>query len=87
MRAPRTGVYIFDRSSDDGSRLSIDGRTVVDNDGSHGLTTEKGEIALAAGWHALEVLYFQGDSRMGLDLVWTGPGLVKSQVPAAMFGR
>ncbi len=87
VRVPKSGVYLFYLSSAEGSRLRIGEKTVVDNDGSHSLTTEKGEIALAAGWHAIEILYFQGDSDMALDLAWSGPGFPKSPVPASMFGR
>lgn len=87
VRAPQTGVYVFYLASDDGSRLSIDGQALVDNDGSHGLSVEKGEIALAAGWHSVEILYFQGDGDMGLDLLWSGPGITKTPVPAFAFGR
>ncbi|HOW85347.1 MAG TPA: PA14 domain-containing protein [Candidatus Aminicenantes bacterium] len=87
IRAPRTGIYVFYLASDDGSRMSIGGRTVVDNDGSHGLSTEKGEIALAAGWHAVEIVYFQGDGGQDLDLTWSGPGFPRRPVPATAFRR
>ncbi|MCX6573649.1 MAG: PA14 domain-containing protein [Candidatus Aminicenantes bacterium] len=87
VRAPRTGVYVFYLASDDGSRLSVDGRALIDNDGNHGLSVEKGEIALASGWHAVEIAYFQRDGDMGLDLLWSGPGIPKSRVPGYDFGR
>lgn len=87
VRAPRAGVYVFSLASDDGSRMSIDGQALIDNDGSHGLSVEKGEIALAAGWHAVEIVYFQGDGDMGLELSWSGPGFPLSPVPASMFGH
>ena len=87
VRAPQDGVYLFYLASDDGSRLAVNGRPLIDNDGNHGLSVEKGEIALAAGWHALELVYFQRDGDMALDLSWSGPGLAKGPVPASMFGR
>jgi hypothetical protein len=87
VRAPRTGVYVFYLASDDGSRLSVDGQALIDNDGNHGLSLEKSEIALAAGWHAVEIVYFQRDGDMGLDLSWSGPGIPKSRVPAYDLGR
>ena len=65
--------------------MSIDGRAIVDNDGNHGLSTEKGEIALAAGWHPVEIVYFQRDGDMGLELSWSGPGIPKAAVPAYDF--
>ncbi len=87
IRAPRSGVYVFYLSSDDGSRLSVAGKEIIVNDGTHGLAEEKAEIALEAGWHPLEIAYFQGTGDMGLELFWRGPGFPKSAVPASFFGR
>ena len=86
-RAPKTGVYVFYLSSDDGSRLSVDGEEIIINDGVHGSAEEKAEIALEAGWHMIEVDYFQVDGDKVLDLSWRGPGFPKSRVPASSFGR
>ncbi len=87
IRAPRTGVYVFYLNSDDGSKLSVAGREVVAIDGVHGMTEEGAEIALAAGWHEIEIVYFQSTGDMGLDLIWSGPGIKKSPVPASFFRR
>ncbi len=87
IRAPRTGVYVFYLSSDDGSGLSVAGRRIIVNDGVHGLAEEKAEIALEAGWHAIEVDYFQVDGDKGLELAWRGPGFPKSRVPDSSFRR
>lgn len=87
VRTPRSGVYVFYLGSDDGSRLSVAGKDLIINDGVHGLAEEKGEIALAAGWHPIEVVYFQGTGDMALEVSWQGPGISKSLVPAAAFGR
>jgi hypothetical protein len=87
VRAPRTGVYVFYLGSDDGSRLSIAGRDLIVNDGAHSVSEEKGEIALAAGWHPVEIAYFQVTGNKGLQLQWRGPGFPKSAVPASFFGR
>ncbi len=87
VRVPRTGVYVFYLGSDDGSKLSIAGKDLIVNDGVHGLAEEKGEIALAAGWHAVEIVYFQGTGDMALEVSWQGPGIPKSPMPAAAFGR
>ena len=53
------GIYNFMTDSDDGSRLFIDGIRVVDNDGLHGMVQEKGETALAKGYHAIKVIFFE----------------------------
>ncbi|MCJ7487521.1 MAG: PA14 domain-containing protein [Candidatus Aminicenantes bacterium] len=87
VRAPRTGVYIFYVSSDDGSKLSVAGKEIIANDGVHGMTEEKSEVALEAGWHAFELLYFQGRGGLGLDISWQAPGFGKTPIPAGAFGR
>ena len=87
VRVPRTGVYVFYLSSDDGSKLSVAGKEIVANDGVHGMTEEKAEIALESGWHAFEIVYFQGTGGLGLELAWRGPGSPKTLIPAEAFGR
>ena len=47
----------FQLASDDGSRLLIDGRTIVDHWGEHGLSTKEGVTVLTAGVHHVEVHY------------------------------
>ncbi len=87
VRAPRTGVYVFYLSSDDGSRLSVGGNELIVNEGLHHMAEEKAEVALEAGWHTIEIVYFQNTGDMGLELMWRGPGFPKSPVPASFFGR
>lgn len=57
---PAAGSYRFRLMSDDGSRLLIDGRQVIDNDGVHGESPEEATVELGEGVHAVEVQYFQG---------------------------
>ena len=85
VRAPRSGVYVFYLGSDDGSRFAIAGRDLIVNDGAHGVSEEKGEIALAQGWHPVEITYFQVTGPMNLSLAWRGPGFPKSSLPASVF--
>lgn len=87
IRIPETGVYVFYVNSDDGSKLSVAGQEIVVNDGVHGMTEEKAEIALEGGWHPFELVYFQGAGGLGLELSWQGPGIRKGPVPAGAFGR
>ena len=68
---PQAGTYHFRLTSDDGSRLHIDGREVIDNDGIHGVQVQDGEVALAAGIHDVRVQYFQGPREdVALVLEW-----------------
>ena len=55
----RAGSYEFELTSDDGSRLYIDGTTLVDNDGMHPPTSVRGSVTLQPGLHPLRVEYFE----------------------------
>jgi len=59
IEIPARGVYRFYTVSDDGSRLWIDGRPVVDNDGSHDARRAENLVALEKGFHHLRLLYFE----------------------------
>ena len=58
----KPGKYEFFLTSDDGSKLYIDGRTVINNDGHHPPEDEFGAINLKIGPHSIRVSYFQGPS-------------------------
>jgi hypothetical protein len=80
------GVYGFHVSSDDGSRLYVAGEEVVENDGIHGLRERSGYVALAAGMHSIELIFFQGRGGVGLELRYDGPGFGKQEVgPDVLF--
>jgi len=69
------GEYAFRLVSDDGSRLIIDGETVIDNDGQHSSTSVSGSKYLARGRHQVEVDYYQGPRYyVALQFFWTPPG-------------
>lgn len=68
VRVPSDGVWIFRLTSDDGSRLWIGDRLVVDGDGPHTAEERAGAMALGAGWHAIRVDYFQSGGGRALSL-------------------
>ena len=72
--APRDGEYTFHTWSDDGSRLFVDGALIVDNGGTHSGKWASGSISLAAGFHKLDVEYFNGLGARHLKVRWTKPG-------------
>lgn len=53
------GNYRFELGSDDGSRMYLDGDLVIDNDGSHTLTTKYGNKELSVGVHEIRIEYFE----------------------------
>lgn len=82
---PETGVYSFYTISDDGSKLYIDDRTIVDNDGCHGDLERSGDRALAAGKHVFRLDFFQNGSGQTLQVYIKGPHLEKQLIPAALL--
>ena len=78
----KQGKYKFFTQSDDGSRLYIDGKEVVDNDGTHPVTEKSGSVELSAGDHPIEVTFFQGGGGFELHVHWQGPGIRKEPIPA-----
>ncbi|MEV4518375.1 family 16 glycoside hydrolase [Dactylosporangium sp. NPDC049525] len=68
------GSYIFRLTSDDGSRLVVDGATVINHDGLHGATAMEGTVTLTAGYHAIRIDYFERTGGQQLTLEWRPPG-------------
>ncbi|GHJ44436.1 hypothetical protein Cs7R123_17780 [Catellatospora sp. TT07R-123] len=68
------GSYTFRLTTDDGSRLVIDGATVIDHDGLHGATAKEGAVTLATGYHSLRIDYFEAGGGQQLTLDWKTPG-------------
>lgn len=82
---PASGVYRFRLTSDDGSRLWIDGELVVDNDGLHAAAMKEGAIALAKGAHSIRVDYFNKTGGSALSLSIAPPGQPFAEVPASVL--
>jgi hypothetical protein len=79
------GSYTFFTNSDDGSRLFIDGKRVVDNDGIHPAQEASGTVTLTAGFHPIKVQFFQKGGGMGLDVRYQGPGISKQSIPSNLL--
>jgi len=79
------GTYTFYTSSDDGSKLYINGIEVVDNDGAHGTRERSGTIALTAGYHAIEVLFFERGGGEFLSVSYAGPSITKTGLPFSII--
>ncbi len=69
LRVDVPGVYTFELYSDDGSKLYINGKRVVDNDGVHATIRRQGSMRLGTGMHPVEIHYFQGP-RHAIALQW-----------------
>ena len=56
----KPGEYSFELQSDDGSRLEIDNRLLINLDGLHEVAKQTATTTLSDGWHSIHVPYFQG---------------------------
>lgn len=85
IQIPERGLYRFYTYSDDGSVLYIDNQIVVDNDGGHSARKREGVIALEAGIHELQLLYFEDYMGQTLEVGITGRNISERKIPAEML--
>ena len=82
------GNYTFYLRSDDGSRLTIGGETIVDNDGLHADLEKSDTVHLDAGYHNIRVEMFENYGAAGVTLSWRLPGsATKEVVPSDVLFR
>lgn len=60
MYIEKSGCYEFNLSSDDGSRLWIADKQIINNDSGHGMKTKKDTVLLNSGAYNIKLWYFQG---------------------------
>jgi hypothetical protein len=86
LRVPKDGKYKFYLESDDGSRLFIDNKQIIDNNGLHAMEEKDGEAELKAGDHPIRIEMFENEGEVGMKFSWEGAGQAKEIVPAtALF--
>jgi len=73
LQVPETGVYKFFLTSNDGSRMTISGKSLL-NDGLHGMEEKSMDFALCKGLHPIEIQYFQAGGGDGLKVEWKTNG-------------
>jgi hexosaminidase len=85
LTLPTDGEYTFSLLSDDGSKLFIDGKEFINNDGLHGSVEVSSKGAFARGKHSLEVQYFQRGGGRELGIFVEGPGIARQLLPPRML--
>ncbi len=85
IEIPTAGNWTFYTDSDDGSQLLINGQLVVDNDGLHAQREQAGDIRLTAGFHPIEVAFFEAGGQQILNVSYSGPGVAKQLIPAKVL--
>lgn len=74
IQVEEAGEYIIEVWSDDGSKLSLHNKLVIDNDGLHGTGKEDCTAYLEKGFHPFFLEFFQGKGGKYLSLNWKRPG-------------
>lgn len=87
VTVPTSAVYTLSTSSDDGSKLYVNGTLVVDNDGLHGMQSRSGDIALGAGPHKVRIDFFERGGGAGVIASIQGGGLAQQVIPPSMWSR
>ncbi|MBX3229828.1 MAG: family 20 glycosylhydrolase [Labilithrix sp.] len=73
VKIAETGIHRFEIVGDDAARIEVDGELVAEVDTDPWPREADGEIALAAGLHAVRVTYLQGTEDRKLEIVVAGP--------------
>lgn len=82
------GNYEFRTTSDDGSRLFLNGAMIVDNDGLHGnVTVTSGVLTVASGPQDFHLRYFEYNGGQSLTVSYRGPDTNGTwiTIPASAF--
>ena len=87
IQIDKAGKYSFFLTSDDGSRLSIAGEQVVNNDGLHGPAEKSGAVELKAGSHPILIEYFNNTGQAACIASWQAPGGEKEVIPAKVLSH
>ena len=79
-----TGYYTFSTRSDDGVRLVLDGRRIIDAWSSHPVRTDtSGRVHLRADRrYPLRLEYYERTGAATVQLLWAGPGSRTTVVPS-----
>ena len=87
LRIDRDGRYTFHLRSDDGSRLLIDHKLIVDNDGNHPTQDKDGSVKLLRGMHPIGVNYFDAGGEAELGVEFDGPGIARQDISNSLSLR
>jgi hypothetical protein len=83
LAVPATGMYLLALRADDGALLFVDGRKVVDDGGSHGSEYREAAVNLDAGFHELELRYWQLGGAKDMQLSWRPLNGPHQPIPSA----
>lgn len=80
IRVDQSAIYTFRLASDDGSRLWIDERVVIDNDGVHAAQEKVAQVKLDAGIHSVRIDFFEHAGEEMIRCEVEGPNLSRRRI-------
>ena len=85
VQIPADDSYVFSINSDDGSKLVIDDKVDVLNEGYHAEEEVEKEVKLAAGFHKVKVYFWQGGGEYALSVSWRSSKIPKTALPSSVL--
>ncbi len=83
LEAPFTETYQLITTSDDGVRLWLDGRRLIDNWTNHGGTDDVATVELIAGqFYRVQMEWYENTGSATARLSWQSPSVGKQVIPA-----
>lgn len=80
LKTPRNGQYMFITRSDDGARLWIDDKIIIDDWHIHAEMDKRENIYLDKGYHNIRIEYFDSGGQAIMKLMWLVPGWPKQKI-------
>lgn len=89
IKFDKPGKYVLQMNSNDGARVTIAGKKILEDDGIHAdEMSTPAELTIAdAGWYELVVDYFQRKGTSALQLFWAVDGGAQVIVPASQYAH
>ncbi len=82
VKAPTTETYTFHTQTDDGVRLWVNDKVLIDNWTDHGNTHDSGDIALVAGQkYSIRLEYYENGGDARCQLSWSTPTRTRQAIP------
>ena len=87
IQIDNAGKYSFYVTSNDGSKLYIDNKLLVDNDGEHGTKEMSNSLSLEKGRHEIRIDYFQSGGQKSLLAAYSSANIRYQPIPESILYR
>jgi len=85
IKAPKSGRYEFITKNDDGVRLWIDDKLIINDWKPHPEEEHSAKIRLEKGYHKIKIEYFEATIFASIKLMWKIPGTDKRKVISSSY--